>query len=104
MDSSILMEEVRVHSQMGSREGTWWWSEGRETEDGDPTFRYGRHGQGHSDLEVVHCATQPAATVHRVVEVAHVDGPDCDADHTDHLEGAPVLLLSRPQTLDHLMH
>ena len=65
-------------------------NECRETEDGSPTFWYGRHGQRHSDLEVVHGTAQPAAAVNRVVEVAHVDGPDRDAYHTDHLEGAPV--------------
>lgn len=52
-----------------------------------PTFGYGGHSERHGDLEVVDGASQPAATVHGVAEVAHVDGPHRHADHADHLHG-----------------
>lgn len=53
------------------------------------TFWYGSHSQGHSNLEIIHSPSQPAASMDRVIKVSHVDGPHSHADHTDDLQGAP---------------
>lgn len=56
------------------------------TANGRHTFRNGGDSQRHGDLEVVDRSSQPAATVDRVVEVAHIDGPHSHTDDTDDLQ------------------
>lgn len=51
------------------------------------TFWNGGHSQSHCDLEVVNSSLQPAASVDRVAEMTHVDGPHCHTDDSDDLQG-----------------
>ena len=54
-------------------------------DDGGQTLRDGGNSQSNGDLEVVDSTLDPGATVSGVVEVSNVDGPDSNADESDHL-------------------
>merc|ERR1711868_170383 len=54
-------------------------------DDSGETLGDGGHSQGNSDLEVVDSSLDPGSSVSGIIEVTNVDGPDSNADESDHL-------------------
>lgn len=50
------------------------------------TFRNSCNSQGHSNLEVVDSATDPGASMDRIIEMSNIDDPHSNADQCNDLE------------------